>query len=379
MKIESQLVHGTTKCDPLTGAISIPIYQSATFIHPGPNETTGYDYSRLLNPTREELEKSIAVLEGGLKGFAFSSGMAAISTVTELFSTGDHIIVSDDLYGGTYRLFEEIVSRHGITFTYTDTTDPDNLITALEKNTKAIFIETPSNPMMKVTDIRKIAAFAKKNNLITIADNTFMTPYYQQPLKLGADIVIHSGTKYLGGHNDTLAGLLVTNRADLAEDLTLIQKSIGAVLSPFDSWLLIRGMKTLAVRLEKQEISANKIAHWLEGHNLVEKVFYVGLKTHPGYEVNKIQSKGFGGMISFSVKSGVLAECILKNVKLISFAESLGGVETLITYPLAQTHSAIPEEIRNRLGVDERLLRLSIGIEDVDDLIEDLDKAIIEI
>ncbi|ATW28006.1 trans-sulfuration enzyme family protein [Candidatus Formimonas warabiya] len=375
LHIETKVVHGCKSFDPHTGSISFPIYQSATFRHPGLNQSTGYDYSRETNPTREELEKTLARLENGKAGFAFSSGMAAIATITELFSPGDHIVVSDDLYGGTYRLFEEICQRHGLEFTYIDTSNLGNLNASLKKNTRALFIETPSNPMMKVTDIQELVRIAKSLDLITIVDNTFLTPYFQRPLELGADIVVHSGTKYLGGHNDVLSGFIVIKDGTFEEKLKLIQKSIGAVLSPFDSWLVLRGMKTLGLRLEKQQHNAIRIANWLKGHPLVEKVYYVGLPEHEGFAISQKQCAGFGGMISFTIKKAEFVEKILRDVKIIAFAESLGGVESLITYPMVQTHGSIPQEIRERLGVNEKLLRLSVGIEAVQDLIDDLDQA----
>lgn len=355
--------------------MSFPIYQSATFRHPGLHQTTGYDYSRLQNPTREELENTIAALEKGDFSFAFSSGMAAVSTVLKLFSTGDHIIVSDDLYGGTYRIFQELYQKYGIAFSYVDTSRISEIEKALTGKTAAFFIETPSNPMMKVTDIAAAVELARSKNILTIVDNTFLTPYFQRPLEHGADVVIHSGTKYLGGHNDTLAGFVATDSAALAERLKLIQKSEGAILAPFDSWLLLRGIKTLGIRLEKQQHNALTIASWLQKQNKVDKVYYPGLPEHEGYDLSKKQASGFGGMISFSVKDAGLVEKILGKVKLIIFAESLGGVESLITYPIVQTHSAIPAEMRERLGVNDRLLRLSVGIEAVDDLISDLEQA----
>lgn len=376
LSLETILVHGSKGFDPHTGAVSFPIYQSATFRHPGPNQTTGYDYSRLQNPTREELENTIAALEKGCSGFAFTTGMAAITSVLELFSRGDHIIISDDLYGGTYRLFEEIYRKHGVEFDYVDTSCIQNAISGIRSNTKAFFIETPTNPMMKVTDLRQLIGIAKEHNCMVIVDNTFLTPYLQRPLELGADIVVHSGTKYLGGHNDTLAGFVVVNQQEIAERIKLTQKTTGAILSPFDSWLILRGMKTLALRLEAQQRNAEKIAQWLKAQKAVEKVFYPGLPEHEGYDISRKQASGFGAMISFMVKDVSVVEQILGNVKVIYFAESLGGVESLITYPMVQTHSAIPKEIRDRIGVNEKLLRLSVGIEAVEDLIDDLDQAI---
>ncbi len=375
LKIETKVVHGSKCYDPYTGAVSFPIYQSATFRHPGLNRTTGYDYSRLQNPTREELENTIANLENGRFGFAFSSGMAAVSAVLSLFAPGDHIIVSDDLYGGTYRLFEEVYKKYGLEFSYIDTSNIAEVQNVIRSNTKAIFIETPSNPMMKVADIRALSDLARHFGMITIVDNTFLTPVYQRPLELGADIVLHSGTKYLGGHNDTLAGLIVISDDKLADGIKFIQKSGGAVLAPFDSWLILRGIKTLGIRLEKQQKNAVVVAQWLTRHKKVDKVYYIGLPDHEGFEISKKQSSGFGSMISFSVKDVEIVEKILESVQVIIFAESLGGVESLITYPSVQTHSAIPQEMRERLGVTDRLLRLSVGIENADDIIYDLEQA----
>lgn len=373
--IATKLVHGYKGYDQHTGAVSFPIYQSATFRHPGLNQTTGYDYSRLQNPTREELENTLALLENGKHGFAFSSGMAAISAIIKLFSPNDHVIVSDDLYGGTYRLFEEIYKKFGIEFSFVDTSCLETIEENIKNNTVAVFIETPSNPMMKIADIAGIVKLSKSKGMMTIVDNTFLTPYYQRPLELGCDIVLHSGTKYLGGHNDTLAGFIVVSDDALSEKLKLIQKSEGAVLAPFDSWLILRGIKTLGIRLDRQQQNAQKIAAWLNSHEKVEKVYYAGLSDSPGYEVLKRQASGFGAVISFHVKDVSIIEPILGRVKVLIFAESLGGVESLITYPIAQTHSAIPPEIRERLGVNEKLLRISVGIEDVDDLINDLEQA----
>ncbi|HEX9063128.1 MAG TPA: PLP-dependent aspartate aminotransferase family protein [Clostridia bacterium] len=374
--MSTKVVHGSKCYDPQTGAISTPIYQSATFRHPGLNQTTGYDYSRLQNPTREELENTISCLENGKFGFAFSSGMAAVSTILSLFAPGDHIIVSDDLYGGTYRLFDQIYKKYGLEFSFIDTSNINQIESSIAKNTKAVFVETPSNPIMKVADLRKISGLLKSLNKLLIVDNTFLSPYFQRPLDLGADIVIHSGTKYLGGHNDTLAGLIVVNDDSLAENIKLIQKSEGAVLSPFDSWLILRGIKTLGIRLEKQQENAMKIARWLPGHKNVTKVIYVGLPEHEGYEISKAQSSGFGAMISFYVKDKSIVEKVLERVKVIIFAESLGGVESLITYPVVQTHSAIPFEMREKIGVTDTLLRLSVGIEAAEDIIADLEQAL---
>lgn len=376
MNKNTSCVHQKHKFQDPTGALSFPIYQSATFSHPGVGLSSGYDYSRLQNPTREHLEDLIATLEGGLDALAFSSGMAAMTTLMELFLPHDHLIVSDDLYGGSHRLFQQINANKGVTFDFVNTSDCSVVEASIKPETKAIFIETPSNPMMHVTDLAAIAQIAHAHNLLLIVDNTFLTPYFQQPLKLGAHIVMHSGTKYLCGHNDTLAGFLVTNHEALAEKLRFIYKTTGACLSPFDSWLLVRGIKTLAVRLERQQENALLIANWLTQHKKVKQVHYIGLPTHPSYQLSCSQASGFGGMISFEVDSCETAKNLLERVQLILFAESLGGVETLITYPMMQTHADIPKDQREAQGINERLLRLSVGIEHIDDLIQDLSQAL---
>lgn len=376
MDITTLCIHGAKNNTHNTGAVSVPIYQSATFAHLGVGKSTGYDYSRLQNPTREYLEQTIAALENGIDAMAFSTGMAAVTALMELFSIGDHIIASDDLYGGTLRLFENINKKNGLKFSAIDTSNIENVKKHITPETKAIYIETPTNPTMVVTDIAAVAELAKSNNLILIVDNTFLTPYYQQPLNLGADIVLHSGTKYLSGHNDTLAGFLVTNSKELSEKLRYIYKTTGSCLSPFDSWLLIRGIKTLAVRMDKQQENAMKIASWLTTQEKVKKVYYIGLPTHKDYEVSKRQGKGFGSMISFEVDTEETALKLLENLNLILFAESLGGVESLITYPMYQTHADIPLEDRLARGINEKLLRLSVGLENAEDLIADLAQAL---
>lgn len=377
MRIETVLAHAGLCSDQTTGAISTPIHQTATFRHPAVGVSTGYDYSRTINPTRQVLEKVMAELEKGDRGYAFASGMAAITATLMLFSSGDHLIVSNDLYGGTYRVLEKNFKQFGLTATYIDTSE----LEAVERGiipgkTKAIFIETPTNPLMKITDLAGIVSLAKGNGILTIVDNTFMTPYLQRPLELGADIVVHSGTKYLGGHNDVLSGIVVTRTPELSEKVGFIQNSIGAILGPQDSWLMLRGIKTLALRIEKQQENAGKIAAWLVRNPKVKKVYYPGLPEHQGFEIQSKQSRGFGAMLSFRVQNGNLVTQIINNVKVITYAESLGGVETLITYPVKQTHGDIPPEIRERIGVTEDLIRLSVGIEDVNDLIFDLEQAI---
>jgi len=376
MDFSTLCVHGSGKRYDTTGSISVPIFQSATFAHPGVGQSTGFDYTRVQNPTREYLESTIAALEGGVDAIAFSSGMAALMALMELFSPGERLIVSDDLYGGTHRLFRSISSKNGLKYDFVDTSNPGAVEAAIAPETRAVFVESPTNPMMQVTDLAEIARICKANGLLLVVDNTFLTPYFQRPLVLGADIVLHSGTKYLGGHNDTLAGFLVAADAGLAEKLRFVAKTIGACLSPFDSFLLLRGIKTLAVRLERQEDSAKKIASWLKGHKNVKKVYYPGLPDHPGHDILKMQATGFGAMISFAVDSPTRARAVLENVKIIKYAESLGGVESLITYPMLQTHADIPAEEREKKGINGCLLRLSVGIESPCDLIEDLRQAL---
>jgi cystathionine beta-lyase/cystathionine gamma-synthase len=376
MQIETILAHAGLCTDQATGAISTPIYQTATFRHPALGVSTGYDYSRTINPTRQALENVIAELERGDRGFAFASGMAAIAAVLMLFASGDHLIVSDDLYGGTYRIFEKNFRQFGLSVTYEDTSNLEAVQNALiPGKTKAIFIETPTNPLIKITDLGEAIALARSNGLLTIVDNTFMTPYLQRPLELGADVVVHSGTKYLGGHNDVLSGAVVTRLPELSERIGFIQNSTGGVLGPQDSWLVLRGLKTLALRVEKQQENAQKIAEWLAQNDKVNKVYYPGLPEHPGHRVQQKQSTGFGATLSFRVRDSSWAERIINRVKVITFAESLGGVETLITYPVRQTHGDIPVEIREKTGVTDDLLRLSVGIEHVSDLIGDLEQA----
>ena len=360
-------------CD-RSGAISFPIYQTATFAHPSLGNSTGYDYSRLQNPTREQVEKIVANLEGGADAVAFSSGMSAIAAVMEIFSPGDHIIVDDDLYGGSVRLFLNISLKNGIEVTKVNLCKED-VAPYIKENTKAVFIETPTNPMMNVIDIIEIARVAKQKNLLLIVDNTFLSPYFQNPLKLGADIVVHSGTKYLGGHNDTLAGFVVAGSKELAEKIRFIIKTTGAGLAPFDSWLILRGIKTLALRMEKAQENAIQLAEWLKTRTEVVRVIYPGLKEHPGHEIMKKQASGFGAMLTFEVISKELVKKMLEKINLIQFAESLGGVETLITYPITQTHADVPPEDLAKNGITDRVLRLSVGIENIKDLISDLEQA----
>ena len=356
------------------GAISYPIYQTATYEHPQAGQSTGFDYSRLQNPTREHLEKMIAGLESGIDAFALSTGMAAITLLMELFRPGDHLIVEADLYGGSIRLFDHVNKKNNYEFTHLNCAE-DDIEGAIQDNTKAIYIETPTNPMMNVSDIAAIAKIAKKHGLLLIVDNTFLSPYFQNPLKLGADIVVHSGTKFLGGHNDTLAGFLVTNNEEVRDRLRFLIKTTGAGLAPFDCWLILRGMKTLGIRMERSQENAFRIAEWLKTQSIVRKVYYPGLPEHPGYEIMKKQARGFGSMITFQVDSKEHALQILKQVRMIKFAESLGGVETLITYPTTQTHADVPEEVRLKNGITPCTLRLSTGIEDIEDLLGELSEV----
>jgi cystathionine gamma-synthase len=361
-----------------TGAISTPIYQSATFVHPNVGSSTGYDYSRLQNPTREQLETLICNLEGGQDALAFSSGMAAITTVFQLFKPGDHIVTSLDLYGGSHRLFDYLSSHYNLHFTYVDTTDASSVASSITSNTKAIYVETPSNPMMHITDLQAMSTLAKQHELLFIVDNTFLTPYFQKPFLFGANIIVHSGTKFLSGHNDTLSGFVVVDSIQLSEQLRYLIKTVGSGLSPFDSWLMIRGIKTLAIRMREQEKSALQLAEWLKEHPKINKVFYAGLPDHPGYAIMKKQASGFGSMISFECANASIAQYILNHTSTIHYAESLGGVETLITYPMLQTHADIPEEERNKKGINDCLLRLSVGIESIDDLIHEFDTILKE-
>ncbi len=360
------------------GAISYPIYQTATYAHPGVGQSTGFDYSRLQNPTKEHLEKIVASLEHGCDALALSTGMAAITLLMELFKPGDHLIVDSDLYGGSIRLFRNVSRKNGIIFSAVDSYQ-DDVESFVKEETKAIYIETPTNPMMNVTDIGKLSEIAKRHNLLLIVDNTFLSPYFQNPLTLGADIVVHSGTKFLGGHNDTLAGFLVTNREEISEQLRFLIKTTGAGLAPFDSWLILRGIKTLGIHMEQAQKNALEIANWLKTQSAVTKVIYPGLPEHPGYEIMKKQARGFGSMLTFYVDSKEHAFEILEKVRMIKFAESLGGVETLLTYPTTQTHADVPQEIREKNGITDCTLRLSVGIEDARDLIAELTQVFAEL
>lgn len=376
LHFESKTVHGALGCEPLTGSVSFPIYQTATFRHKGLGDSTGFDYSRLQNPTRQELERTMAILENGEEGFAFSSGQAANMALFTILNPGDHVILSDDIYGGTFRIGDDIFGKYGIKFDYVDMADLDKVKALITPDTRMFFVETPTNPMMHVADIRAISDIAKSVNAYLVVDNTFLTPYFQRPLELGADVVVHSATKYIGGHNDTIAGMVITSRPELISHFRLQLKSHGNGLAALDSWLLIRGLKTLALRMEKHNENAMQVAHWLRNHPKVKKVYYTGFEEHPGHEIMKKQATGFGGMISFTLDSAKTAKQLLERVDMILFAESLGGTETLITYPMTQTHESIPADVREALGITDSFIRISIGIEHVDDIIKDLEQAL---
>lgn len=373
---ESRAIHGCQGYDPHTGAISFPIYQTATFRHRALGESTGYDYSRLQNPTRQELERTMALLEKGIEGFAFSSGQAANMALFSILSPGDHVLLSDDIYGGTFRMAGDIFSRYGIVFESVNMSRPEQVRSAMRPETALIFVETPTNPMMKVADIEAIARIAREWGALLAVDNTFLTPYFQTPLKLGADIVVHSGTKFLSGHNDTLCGIVVVGREELAPRFRQQLKTQGSGLAALDSWLVLRGLKTLQLRMDRHDESGHRVASWLRQHPKVTKVYYAGFEDHPGYEISRRQARGCGGMISFTVDSFDTVKRLLANVRMILFAESLGGPETLLTYPPTQTHESIPEAQRIALGITNTFLRLSVGLENPADIIGDLEQAL---
>lgn len=376
--IESALIHGGIYGDTFTGAVNVPIYQTSTYEQQGLGENKGWEYSRTGNPTRAALEALIAELEGGTAGFAFGSGMAAITAVLSLFKSGDKVLISSNVYGGTFRVLDKVFRHFGITYDIADTTDIPALENTFDPSVKAILIESPANPLLTVTDIAAVAAAAKKHGALTIVDNTFMTPYLQRPLTLGADIVVHSATKYLGGHSDLVAGLAVVKDPALAERLAFIQNSTGGVLGPFDSFLLIRGIKTLAVRMDRHTGNAEKAAAFLIENSAVKKVYYPGLPDAQGYEINRRQAKNGGAMISFELKENYNIRTFFKSLRLIALAESLGGVESLVCHPASMTHASIPYEVRQKVGITDGLIRLSIGIENIDDLLADLAQAIQE-
>jgi cystathionine beta-lyase/cystathionine gamma-synthase len=378
MKLATKFIRAGAEPDPTTGAIMTPIYQTSTYVQEAPGKNKGYEYARSQNPTRAALEEAFAIIENGKYGLAFSSGVAATDAVIKLLSAGDEVITGNDLYGGTYRLFTKIFERFGIKFSYVDASDVAAIKSAITSKTKLIWIETPTNPLLNITDIAAVAALAKEHKLLLAVDNTFASPYLQNPLDLGADIVMHSATKYLGGHSDVIQGCLMLNDKVLREQLYFIQKSSGAVPGPMDCFLVLRGIKTLHLRMQRHCENGEKIAHWLRQHPKVAKVYWCGFEDHPGYAIAKKQMRGFGGMISFTLKDESIeaANKVLSSTKLFSLAESLGGVESLINHPATMTHASIPREERIKNGLSDGLMRLSVGIEDADDLIEDLKRAI---
>ena len=378
MKLATKYIHAGTEPDPSTGAIMTPIYQTSTYVQEAPGVNKGFEYARSQNPTRKALEEAYAQIENGKFGLAFSSGVAATDAVIKLLSPGDQVIAANDMYGGTYRMFTKIFAKYGIQFTYVDTTDPANIEKALTANTKLVWIETPTNPLMNITDIAAVAAITKKAKAILCVDNTFASPYLQNPLDVGADIVMHSATKYLGGHSDVIQGCLVMNDAGLREQLYFIQKSCGAVPGPMDCFLVLRGIKTLHIRMQRHCENGEKVAQFLRNHQKVGRVYWCGFEDHPNYEIAKKQMRGFGGMMSFELKDDSVENVkrVLSSTKVFALAESLGGVESLINHPASMTHASIPREERIKNGLSDSLIRLSVGIEDVEDLIEDISRAI---
>lgn len=377
MSKATELIH-SIPVDPLTGSIAVPIYQTSTFIQDAPGINKGYDYARSNNPTRETLEKIVAQLEAGVAASAFASGLAAIDAVVKLLESGDEIVAVDDIYGGAFRLFTQIYAKFGITVKYVDTTEAVNVLDAITPKTKLIWLETPTNPTLKISDIKAIAAIAKQQNILLCVDNTFASPALQQPIKLGADIVVHSATKYLGGHSDLIAGIVVAANEELGDRIKFIQNASGAILSPNDSWLVIRGVETLYLRVQQHSKNAYKIAEFLETHPAVEKVFYPGLPSHPNHAIAAQQQSGFGGVVSFTLKTDIseAAQKLVCSTRLFKLAESLGGVKSLLCHPATMTHKSIPDERRRAGGVADSLIRLSVGLEDVEDLIADIDQAL---
>ncbi len=373
----TRAIHAGQEPEPITGAIMTPIYQTSTYVQKSPGEHTGYEYSRTQNPTRHAFEDCVASLEKGDYGISFSSGCAAQTTILHTLSPGAHVISGDDIYGGTYRLFTKVLADRNFEFSFVDFTNLENVKNAITDKTEMIWLESPTNPLLKISDIKAVCEIAKKHNLLVVVDNTFMSPYFQNPLVLGADIVMHSTTKYINGHSDVVGGIVVTNNEEIAEKLHFLQNSIGAVPGPWDCWLVMRGIKTLHVRMRQHGKSAMRIAKWLEEHPKVERVVYPGLESHPQHEIAKEQMSGFGGMITFFVKGGLpVARTMLEKVKIFALAESLGGVESLIEHPAIMTHASVPAEIRAELGISDALVRLSVGIEDIDDLLADLEQAL---
>jgi len=380
MRFATKAIHIGSEPDPATGAVSVPIYQTSTYAQEGLGKHKGYEYARTQNPTRFALERCLAALEGGTAAFAFASGMAAINALVEAFlHAGDHVIVSENVYGGTFRLFERIWRKYGVDFSYVDTRDVARVEQALRPETRMIFLETPTNPLMILADIRAISELARPRGIRVVVDNTFMSPYFQRPLELGADVVVHSTTKYLNGHSDSVGGALVVRDAEDAERIKFVQNAAGAIISPLDAWLVLRGIKTLPLRMRQHDENGRAVARFLAEHPRVERVYYPGLPSHPQYELARRQMSGFGGMVAFDVGSLEKARTVLESVRLCALAESLGGVETLISHPATMTHASVPPEERQRLGITEGLIRISVGCEDVEDIIADLDQALARI
>jgi cystathionine beta-lyase/cystathionine gamma-synthase len=376
MGFSTKAIHVGQEADPTTGAIIVPIYQTSTFVQEKLGKHKGYEYARTQNPTRAALERNLAALEGGQYAYAFSSGMAAINALLTLLKSGDHVVAGHNLYGGTFRLFEHVLKGFGLTFSYANTTHLEEAERAMSSKTRLLYIETPTNPIMEITDIAAAAELAHRHDALLAVDNTFLSPYFQRPLEFGADLVLHSTTKYLNGHSDGVGGAVILNDTALAERLKFIQNAAGAVLGPMDSWLVLRGVKTLAVRMRQHNVNGLAIAEFLEKHPKVKRVYYPGLASHPQHELAKTQMSGFGGMLSFETGSLENARTVLDSVRLCSLAESLGGVETLISHPATMTHASVPSEERQRLGITDGLVRISVGIEDVADLIADLEQAL---
>lgn len=378
-KFSTLAIHAGQDPDPTTGAVSIPIYQTSTYAQEGIGKHKGFEYARTQNPTRLALERNLAALEGGKTGYAFASGMAAINVVMTLLQAGDHVIVSDNTYGGTFRLFDKVLKKFGLDFSYVDTREVQNVEDAVRAETRMVFVETPTNPVMSLTDLRAVAEITRRRGLRLVVDNTFMSPYFQRPLEMGADIVVHSTTKYLNGHSDSIGGVVILNDEEDARQIGFLQNAAGAILSPMDSWLVMRGTKTLAVRMRQHDENGRLVAQFLSEHPKVQRVYYPGLKSHPQYELARRQMSGFGGMLSFETGSLENAGQVLQGVKLITLGESLGGVESLISHPATMTHASVPELERNRLGITDGLVRISVGIEDVEDIIADVDQALSKI
>ena len=372
----TKAIHLGQEPDPLTGAVSVPIYPTSTYVQREIGKNKGYEYARVSNPTRDRLETNLAALEGGTASRVFASGMAAINAITSMLKAGDHVVAGHNLYGGTPRLFNQVLANFGLTFTYVDTSSLKKVESAFQKNTRLLFLETPTNPLMELCDLRAICELSHRHGVEVVVDNTFMSPYFQQPIKLGADMVVHSTTKFLNGHSDGLGGVVVCTKPKQAEQLAFLQKCAGAILSPFECWLILRGVKTLAVRMEQHDRSGRKVADYLSKHKKVQKVFYPGLPDHPQYELAKRQMSGFGSMIAFETGSLANANNMLRKVRVCSLAESLGGVETLISHPATMTHAGVGEEGRRTIGITDGMVRISVGIEDLDDILADLDQAL---